>query len=69
MTLWCSRKQKAYPLVVLYPHNVEPLHLLDLKLNVNLNVCLIVLRKIAKSAEELETEIMSTVIPPVLLIF
>lgn len=63
MTLWYSRKYKADPLVVLYPHSAEPIHLLDLKLNVNLNTCLIVPRKIAKSAGEFETEMMSTVIP------
>lgn len=61
MTLWCGRKYKADPIVVLYLHSPEPLHCLDLKLNVNLNISLIVSRKIAKSAE-LETEMMSAVI-------
>lgn len=63
MTPWCGRKYKADPLVVSYPHSAKPLHLLHFKLNANLNMCLIVPRRIAKSAEELETEMMSAVIP------
>lgn len=63
MTPWCGRKYKTDPFGVSHPHSAESLHLLHLKLNANLNTCLIVLRKIAESAEELETEMMSAVIP------